>query len=307
MPEKALSKRLKLSLDELRMQTLGTQVLLGFQLQSLFQPGFVHAGMEEKVADGISLAAILIAFTMLIVPPSQHRIVAAWEATRSLLRTSDRCAEAALLAMAVGLSAIAISLSEHRGSTHSELIGLSVGAFALLTWFGIGAAMKRPARVQLPERETVDLHTKIDQMLTEARVILPGVQAMLGFQLIVLMTDAFERLPVLYRDLHLVGLTLTGVSMALLLAPAAIHRLAFDGEDDGRFHAIGSRLVTAALTPLATAMALEISVGTWKLTGDEPASIWAGACTLCMMLGAWYAVPLAMRKRAHARSPDVSN
>ena len=62
-------------------------------------------------------------------------------------------------------------------------------------------------------------------MLTEARVILPGVQAMLGFQLMVVMTDAFERLPVVYRDLHLVGLALTGVSTALLLAPAAIHRL----------------------------------------------------------------------------------
>ena len=29
------------------------------------------------------------------------------------------------------------------------------------------------------------LHTRIDQMLTEARVILPGAQAILGFQLIV--------------------------------------------------------------------------------------------------------------------------
>lgn len=36
------------------------------------------------------------------------------------------------------------------------------------------------------------LHAKIEQSLTEARVILPGAQALLGFQLIVMMTRAFD-------------------------------------------------------------------------------------------------------------------
>ena len=66
----------------------------------------------------------------------------------------------ALFAMAIGLGAIAFSLSQHRDSNHSELIGLSVGTLGLLTWFGLGAAMKRRARTQLPEREILDLHTK---------------------------------------------------------------------------------------------------------------------------------------------------
>ena len=144
----------------------------------------------------------------------------------------------------------------------------------------------------------MDLHTRIDQMLTEARVILPGVQAMLGFQLIVVMSEAFERLPDFYRDLHLAGLALTAVSTALLLAPAAIHRLAFNGEDDSRFHTIGTRFITAALVPLAMAISVEICVGTWKLTEDEAGSAVAGVLTLLLMLGAWYLVPLAMRKRS---------
>ena len=298
MAQQALAKRLKLSLDELRMQTLGTQVLLGFQLQSLFQPGFNRAVVEERIADGVALAAILISFIVLIIPPSQHRIVESWQASRRLLRISDRCAEIALGTMAAGLAAIAVSLSRHCGASHPIGIGLTVGVLALLSWFGIGAALKRPAQSPLPEREPMDLHTRIDQMLTEARVILPGVQAMLGFQLIVVMTEAFERLPDLYRNLHLAGLALTAVSTALLLAPAAIHRLAFSGEDESRFHAIGTRFVTAALVPLAMAMALEICVGAWKLTDDTVGSAIAGVCTLLLMLGAWYVVPLAMRKRS---------
>jgi len=40
--------------------------------------------------------------------------------------------------------------------------------------------------------QQVPLAKKIDQMLTEARVILPGAQALLGFQLAVILTQAFE-------------------------------------------------------------------------------------------------------------------
>jgi hypothetical protein len=36
------------------------------------------------------------------------------------------------------------------------------------------------------------LKSKIEQMLTEARVIIPGGQALLGFQLIATLTKAFN-------------------------------------------------------------------------------------------------------------------
>ena len=39
------------------------------------------------------------------------------------------------------------------------------------------------------------LQAKIEQLLTEARVVLPGAQALFGFQLAIVLTRAFERLP----------------------------------------------------------------------------------------------------------------
>ena len=45
------------------------------------------------------------------------------------------------------------------------------------------------------EDEKVPLPKKIDQMLTEARVIVPGAQALLGFQLAVVLTQSFDELP----------------------------------------------------------------------------------------------------------------
>src|SRR6516162_9022923 len=38
-------------------------------------------------------------------------------------------------------------------------------------------------------------HAKTEQMLTEARVILPGAQALFGFQLAIVLTRSFEQLP----------------------------------------------------------------------------------------------------------------
>ncbi len=51
-----------------------------------------------------------------------------------------------------------------------------------------------------------DVQTKVEHVLTEARVVLPGVQALLGFQLAAVLTDAFEKLPRSSQLLHLASL-----------------------------------------------------------------------------------------------------
>ena len=51
--------------------------------------------------------------------------------------------------------------------------------------------------------------------------------------------------------------------------PAAIHRLAFEGRDDPRLHAIGSIIITVALLPLASAISLDLGVALFKLFGGR--------------------------------------
>jgi len=48
---------------------------------------------------------------------------------------------------------------------------------------------------ELSMQQETSLEQRITQMLTEARVVLPGVQALLGFQLVSVLTQAFEKLP----------------------------------------------------------------------------------------------------------------
>ncbi len=68
-------------------------------------------------------------------------------------------------------------------------------------------------------------------MLTEARVNLPGAQALLGFQLAIVLTETFEKLPILPRMLHATALLSVALSVTLLITPAALHRIVWAGED----------------------------------------------------------------------------
>ena len=147
------------------------------------------------------------------------------------------------------------------------------------------------------QKQTVELHDRIDQMLTEARVVLPGAQAMLGFQLIVTLVPAFEQLPDTTRNVHFLSLAMVTLSIAILLAPAAIHRLGYDGEDDDRFYRQGSALVTAALAPLALGIAGDIYVAMWKLSGNTELPAIAGSGMLIVLLTLWYFWPLIVRAR----------
>jgi hypothetical protein len=139
------------------------------------------------------------------------------------------------------------------------------------------------------------LHMKIDYLLTEARVILPGAQALLGFEFIVTMTKAFTELPDAARIVHFAALVCVTIAIVLLIAPAAIHRLAFAGEDSQRFLRLGSRLVTLALLPFAFGISLDIYVAAWKLAASAPLAAVAAAVTFLVLTALWYAVPLFSR------------
>jgi hypothetical protein len=90
------------------------------------------------------------------------------------------------------------------------------------------------------------LSAKVEQMLTEARVIIPGAQALLGFQLTVTLTRAFEQIPFESKLAHAAALCCIALSVILLMAPAALHRISFAGEDSADFLKVGSVFIVAA-------------------------------------------------------------
>src|SRR3954464_14444803 len=90
------------------------------------------------------------------------------------------------------------------GTTAALIAGIVFLLLALGFWYGLGFTVKAwMPRQSMGDKETkTPLPAKIDQMLTEARLILPGAQALLGFQLIVALTRTCEQLPATSRLLH---------------------------------------------------------------------------------------------------------
>jgi hypothetical protein len=180
-------------------------------------------------------------------------------------------------------------------------------ALALTAWFAPAllhrpdSPMSGPMSGTEQQSSAVPTSTRIRQLLTEARVVLPGVQALFGFQLVAVMMPAFEKLPPPWKYLHLAALAMVTLSIILLVSLTAVHRLAFAGAESDRFVAIGTRLLLAAMIPLALGIAGDVAVAVAKVTGSPPWSAGLGVLAWLILAGLWFAQPLLLRRRlAHA-------
>jgi hypothetical protein len=79
------------------------------------------------------------------------------------------------------------------------------------------------------------------------------------------------------------------------MAPAALHRLSFRGEDSPAFVAIGSVFVVAAPAPLALGIALDTYVASRRSLDSDVGGIAAAALSALVLFGLWYAYPLWRR------------
>ena len=298
-----LASALKTSLDELRMQMIGVQVLFGFQFQGLFQDNFESVPPSGRLAAAMGLVLMIIVFGLILAVASQHRIVEAGADTQRIFKLSLRFATYTLAPLGAAIAcdlyfAMVVPFGNHISLVFACLAFLlAVGA-----WYALGLAVrKRPFSRTAMSETTTSLHTKIEQMLTEARVILPGAQALLGFQLIVMMYKAFGQLPTGVQRVHLIALSSLVLAIILLIAPAAIHRLAFDGLDDPKLHLLGSRIITTALLPLAFAIACDMGVAVFKIFGNAPTAGVGAALTGTLLVVLWYVFPLSVRRLLRTR------
>lgn len=297
----SIQKKFHMALDETRLLILASQILFGFQLESIFQEEFDKLPRALRAADATGLLLMVLALGFLITPQCRHRIAESGLITGRLRIATSRFAEAALLPFSMSLGIDLFLVVTHAyGETLGYVAGAGFFCLAIAGWY-VGPFLYRFMVLKTPLRESKrsDLQTplseKIDQMLTEARLALPGAQALLGFQLIVTLSRAFGELPWESRVIHGIALILVAMSMVFLVAPAAIHRIAFDGEDDERFFDIGSWLVGIAPLPLLLAIAGDVYVAIGKALGDNGIAIAAAVITLLMLAGLWYAYPLALR------------
>jgi hypothetical protein len=298
---KELDRKVKIALDETRLLVLGAQVLLGFEFQTFFQDGFERLSAFSKSLAVLGLVLVTVATAILLLPSMEHRLVEGGQSTNRLVTATSFDAGLALAPLAIGLGLAAyIVVSLHFGVVAGVGSGILLAGIALFGWFGLelltGLEMKD---TRMKESET-PLATKIEQLLTEARVIIPGAQALFGFQFIAMLTSGFEKLPQGAKLVHAVALCLIAVNVVVLMTPAALHRLSFNGEDTQNFLRMGSALVITAPVFLAGGIACEFYVVLQKAFDQQSLAIAGGAAAFVLLVLMWYAFPLAVRGR-HSR------
>jgi hypothetical protein len=294
-----LERKLKTALDESRLLILGAQVLFGFQFEGVFQEQYSALSPGTRMAHGAGTMLLLVSIALLIAPSMQHQIVYAGESRAGALRAATACAGASLLPLTLGLGASTFVVLDHLfGRDAAAAVAGTLTLLALALLYGLGFVLKQRGTpsMQNDERGT-PLKVKIEQLLTEARVLIPGAQALLGFQLVATLTNVFQQLPEALKYLHAAGLCAVAVAAMLLMTPAALHRIAYGGEDDPSFFRIGSALVVAAAFPLAIGIAADIVVVFYKISESLSLGAWAGAVALVILLGAWFGYPLWRRSK----------
>jgi hypothetical protein len=143
---------------------------------------------------------------------------------------------------------------------------------------------------QRDDRNLVDL-------LQELRVGTLGVQVLFGFLLGLPFTVRFGRLEAWQRWLYLAIIMTSCVSIVLLVAPVAYHRLLF------RRHQLGSLLRVANVMAIAgmAAVALAVSGAVLLVTSYVEPGLPTPVLTIvvaAMFAGFWFALPLLRREKS---------
>jgi hypothetical protein len=160
---------------------------------------------------------------------------------------------------------------------------------------GSGGGETRPERVN---RELIEL-------LNELRVGLPGVQFLFAFLLIVPFQQGASRLTGFDRNAYFVALVAAVVATALLIAPAAQHRVLFRQHDKEGLLRRSSRSAYAGLVMLALAISAALLLVVDVLFTRTLA--WATAGALAGLLVWWWiVVPVRQRVRNEQDDPDDS-
>ena len=152
--------------------------------------------------------------------------------------------------------------------------------------------MSLPKPVGKGKVEDIKLDAAAGHILEECRMVLPGIQALFGFQLIAVFNEGFaEKLSHAEQLVHLVAIVLTVLAMALVMTPAALHRQAEPREVSERFIWMGSNLVLAGMLPLAVAVALDSYIVSSLITQNGAVAMLIAAAVVTVFAALWFYLP----------------
>lgn len=132
------------------------------------------------------------------------------------------------------------------------------------------------------------------ELLQELRVLLTGVQILLGFLLTLAFGPGFSELDAFRHDVYVTTLLAAASSSALLVAPVAAHRLLFQCGHKRSLVRTAHRMALAALVGLAVTLASGLLLVLDIAVGRVPAVVLTSVFVLGIAV-LWIIVPMRLR------------
>lgn len=141
------------------------------------------------------------------------------------------------------------------------------------------------------------------EILQEVRVAQTGVQILFAFLLTLAFTARFKSITPVQRDIYVVALMLAAAATALLIAPAAFHRMIYRRRLKQHLVHAANKLALAGLVLLLLAMIAALVLILDVTTGTGTAVILASGM-LTWFFTWWFIVPAYIRLRHSAGVGD---
>ncbi|MDQ2584201.1 DUF6328 family protein [Saccharothrix yanglingensis] len=147
------------------------------------------------------------------------------------------------------------------------------------------------------------LARNLNELLQELRVAQAGVQILFGFLLSIAFTDRYAHADNYVRVTHLVTILFAALSIALLTAPAAWHRILFRRGRREDVIEVANRFAIWGLANLAVAMTGTVLLLAEVVVGG-PWAIVLGAFAALLFGTLWFALPIRERNRDSTDEDD---
>jgi len=154
--------------------------------------------------------------------------------------------------------------------------------------------------------EKLSLQQAANFLLEECRTILPGIQALFGFQLIAIFNDGFdEKLNASEQYLHLAAIALVAVAVVLIMAPAAYHRQTGPMKVNATFITVASRAALVAMVALMLGLTLEFYVVAQVVLAQTNWALFLAVVLCGFIMLVWFMVPRIQMLRRYAGAERV--
>jgi|tagenome__1003787_1003787.scaffolds.fasta_scaffold20138083_2 hypothetical protein len=143
----------------------------------------------------------------------------------------------------------------------------------------------------MPAKKKEELSGAISHLLEECRMVLPGVQALFGFQLVAVFNQRFKDLQFNDQALHLAAVACVALSAALVMTPAAFHRQVLPDGVSEQMLKISTWLLLASMALLAIGIAADFFILAILVLENRTVSMILAAALFIVLALLWFGFP----------------